>query len=176
MKKSYLLLLVLPFILSSCDVTLEDLASAGTFDAAISGTSVNKSWDGTAAFAQVISTSSGAEGSILGIDLSNSSDPDDKITLTITDLGNITGIETGTYNYEIPGTGSSSIILSLIYETKDNLYSFPIVGLKNQIIITKTTDLRMEGSFEVNLTDDVLGTNSVKITGTFDAIGATKTN
>jgi hypothetical protein len=146
------------------------------FNAAISGTSVNKTWDGSAAFAQVISTTSGSEGSILGIDLSNTNDPDDKIILSISDLGNVTGIEAGTYNYEVSGTSSSNIVLSLSYETTGNSYFLPLAGQKNQIIISKTTDLRMEGSFEVNLTDDVIGTNSVKITGTFDAIGGTTTN
>lgn len=169
MKKLALLLLVAPIALFSCQETLDQLASIGTFKSTFTG-DVAQQFDGTAVFVHSIKINTTPNGSSLGIVLSKASNKDELIALTLTNTST-DGVIAGTYNYDAIAGGST--LFAPLYNVGQESYSLPNVTLKNQVIISSVGDTIVKGSFEVNLIE-ISSQKSVKIVGTFDALGTTE--
>jgi len=167
MKKTILLLLALPFFLLSCKDALDDVKSIGTFTSTITG-DVEKQFDGTAAFVHTITSSGTDQGSLLPIALSKVTDQSEAIGLGLANFL-ADGVKEGTYNF-----GNTELIFLPTYVVDQANYSVPDPTKTNQVIITSLTDVRVKGSFEVNLIE-LTTQKSVKIVGTFDALGTTET-
>lgn len=169
MKKLVFILLVTPILLFSCQETLDELASIGTFKSTFTG-DVAQQFDGTAAFVHSIKVNITPNGSSLGIVLSKASNQDELIALTLTNTST-DGIIAGTYSYDALSGGSTLFVP--FYNVDQESYSVPDVTLKNQVIISSVGDTIIKGSFEVNLIE-FSSQKTVKIVGTFDALGTTE--
>ncbi|MCF6360655.1 MAG: hypothetical protein L3J29_07825 [Cyclobacteriaceae bacterium] len=170
MRKAQLLLILISVSFMSCKEAIEELNSVGKFTSTITG-SVDKEFNGQAVFVHGMITSSTPQTSSLVIVLSQDANSDEVITLSLTKEG-ATGIAKGTYLYDISGTGTLFIPS---YTNGNGLYSIPVPAEANTITITDVQDLIIKGNFEINLMD-VTTNNTVKIAGTFDALGKTETN
>lgn len=169
MKKSILILLAVPFLLFSCKEVLDELASIGTFKSTFTG-DVAQQFDGTAVFVHSIKINTTPNGSSLGIVLSKTSNQDELIALTLTNTST-DGIIAGTYNSDASASGST--LFAPLYSVGQESYSLPDVTLKNQVIISSVGDTIVKGSFEINLIE-ISSQKTVKIVGTFDALGTTE--
>lgn len=164
MKKSLLILLAAPFFLLSCQETLDELSSIGTFKSTFTG-DVAQQFDGSAAFVHNITTAA-PEGSILAIGLSKLSDQSEIIALGVSNL-TADGVNVGTYNL-----GSSETLFLPSYTVGQESH-LPDPTLTNEIVISSVDNTRVKGTFEVNLIE-VTSLKKVKIIGTFDALGTTE--
>lgn len=165
MKKLMLILLAIPFLLFSCEETLNELSTIGTFQSTITG-DIEKEFDGTAAFVHTITTAA-PEGSILAIGLSKLSDQSEIIALGVSNLL-ADGVNVGTYNL-----GSSETLFLPSYTVGQESYNLPDPTLTNKIVISSVENTRIKGTFEVNLIE-FTSQKTVKIVGTFDALGTTE--
>lgn len=170
MKKSFLILLALPFLLLSCEDALDDIKSIATFESTITG-DVEKQFDGNAAFVHSITESTTPNSSVLTIALSHLTDQSEAIGLSVSNV-TADGIVAGTYEVAILDNKGHVFLPGYITET-DN-YIVPVPSSVNTVTISSVTDLRVKGSFEINLLD-VISNKTVKIVGTFDAAGKTET-
>lgn len=168
MKKLALLLLITPFILFSCQDALDELSSIGTFQSTFTG-DLAQQFDGEAVFVHTITEQATPQGSSLIIALSKASSQDEAIGLSLTDETTV-GITAGTY--ELNSSGSGTIFLP-IYTASQVTYGIPDPLKTNKLIISSVENLRVKGSFEVNLIE-ISSQKSVKIVGTFDALGTTE--
>lgn len=168
MKKLILLLLVAPIVLFSCQETLDQLASIGTFKSTFTG-DVAQQFDGEAVFVHTITEQATPQGSSLIIALSKASSQDEAIGLSLTNQTTV-GITAGTY--ELNSSGSGTIFLP-IYTASQVTYGIPDPLKTNKLIISSVENLRVKGSFEVNLIE-ATSQKSIKIVGTIDAIGTTE--
>lgn len=169
MKKIILILLALPLFLFSCD-SVDDLLSTGQFDSKITG-SVTKDFNGEAAFVHLITIDGTPQSSSLTIGLSTIESQDESIALDLTEIGNIDGIEAGTYTVDAAGT--TGPIFTPLYINGQELW-FADGSLTNRVVISSVGGSIVKGTFELNLTD-LLGTEKIKIVGTFNAVGTTET-
>ncbi len=167
MKKILPILFALSFLLFSCKETLDELTSIGTFSSTITG-DVEKQFDGTAAFVHTITASGTDQGSLLAIVLSKVTDQSEIIGLGITNFL-ADGVSVGTYN-----VGNTELIFLPTYQVDQENYSLPDITKTNQVIISSVNDTRVKGSFEINLIE-ITTQKTVKIIGTFDALGTTET-
>ena len=170
MKKIYLLLLALPFILFSCD-SVDDLLSTGQFDSKITG-SITKDFNGEAAFVHAITVTGTPQSSSLAIGLSTVASQSESIVLGITEDGNIDGILAGTYTFNASTTTGPQFLPSYIVD-QDIWYPDP--SAVSKVVISSVGESIVKGTFELNLID-ALQTDKIKIIGTFNAIGTTETN
>lgn len=169
MKKSLLILLVLPIVLFSCKDALDDLTSIGTFKSTFTG-DVEKQFDGTAVFVHSIKINTTPQGSTIAIVLSKATNQSELIALTLTN-SNTDGVVAGTYNYDVLGGGTTLFVPA--YKTDVDSYILPDVSLTNQIIVSNVGDTSVKGSFEINLIE-LTSQKTVKIVGTFNALGTTE--
>ncbi len=171
MKKSLVILIIIPVMLFSCKKTLEELSTIGTFTSTISG-NVSGQFDGSAAFVHNITANTTPNGSLLSVALTKASDQTQVITLTLTNSSK-TGIVAGTYDYDL-GSNSDDLFIAA-FKNDQETYSVPAQSLISRITLTSVEDLRVKGEFELNLVD-LVSNETVKIVGTFDAAGITETN
>ena len=167
MKKIILILLALPLFLFSCD-SVDDLLSTGQFDSKITG-SVVKDFNGQAAFVHSFPGDGIQQSSSLLIALSTIESQDESIALDLTEVGNIDGIEAGTYNVDAPGT--TGPIFTPLYINGQELW-YADGSLTNKVVISSVGESIVKGTFELNLTN-LLQTEMIKIVGTFNAVGTT---
>jgi len=170
MKKINLILLVLPFILFSCDST-DDLLSTGQFDSTFTG-SITKEFNGEAAFVHVLVVSSTPKGSSLAIGLSTVANQDENITLTVGESDNTDGIVAGTYILDSNATSGPLFLPS--YVNGQEIW-FPNESLTNKIIISSVGNNLVKGSFEINMIKGTSQLDEITIKGTFNAVGTTTT-
>ena len=168
MKKKTLLLFVLPIMLFSCKDAIDELSNIGTFKSTISG-DVTEQFDGEAGFVHTLTVDATPKGSSLIIALSKVSDKNTAIGLSLIEDAT-DGIAVGSYSISSSSSGTAFIPVF----TKDNVvYSLPDLTKTNNITISSVENLRVKGSFEVNLIEPTTQ-KAVKIVGTFDSVGITE--
>lgn len=168
MKKIALLILVTPLVLFSCQETLDELSTIGTFKSTFTG-DVAQQFDGEAAFVHAITEQATPQGSSLIVALSKVSSQDEAIGLSLTN-DTVDGITTGTY--ELNSSGSGTVFIP-VYTNDQETYGLPDPLKTNKVTISSVENLRVKGSFEVNLIE-ITSQKSTKIVGTFDAVGTTE--
>ena len=169
MKKIIPILLALPLFLFSCD-SVDDLLSTGQFDSKITG-SVTKDFNGEAAFIHKITVDGTPQSSKLTIALSTIESQSESIGFELYEEGNIDGIVAGTYTSNAAGT--TGPVFTPVYLNGQELW-FADGSSTNKIVISSVGGTIVKGTFELNLTD-LLGTEKIKIVGTFNAVGTTET-
>jgi hypothetical protein len=170
MKKIITILLVIPFLFTSCEEALDEINALLTeFDATVSGF-VTTSFSGEANFGQILKTSDDPESSILTIYLDNPEDSEEFITLTVSQENNGTGIVAGTYSPEAT-IGDQTV--ALVYQNEIAGFVIPDLTKTNELVLSSVENTRVKGSFNLNLLDG-LG-NAVAVSGTFNALGTTVT-
>ena len=179
MKKLNLIYLLLPIVLFSCGGDADEdplpLPTDSSFTASVSG-DVTSSFDGEAEFVHaIIKSQPNSNGSGLTIGLENKNNLGEFIALSVYELGNTTGIKEGTYNYVLLST-SNLVQGFYTNEDTDAFYLFSVEGTTNQIIITSVTDTRVKGSYNFTIGGLASIGGEITMTGTFDALGVTRTN
>ncbi len=168
MKKSIILLFAVSVSLFSCKKVVEELEAIGKFTSTISG-DVSKQFDGNAAFVHTITVQGTPKGSSLVIGLSLLTDQSETIGLSLLD-NSISGISAGTYELNSSGIGTTFVP---VYTNGQVVYALPDATKTNKITINSVKDLRVEGTFEVNLIE-ASTQKAIKIAGAFDAVGTTE--
>lgn len=168
MKKTLFILMLTPLLLFSCKDAIEELSNIGTFTSTITG-DVEKQFDGKAGFVHTITAIAIPKGSTLVIALTLVSNQSEAIGLSlISDSSD--GIATGSY---VTNTSGATAVFVPVYTVDNVTYSLPDLGKINKITVTSVENLRVKGSFEVNLIEPSTQ-KAVKIVGTFDCAGITE--
>lgn len=175
MKKLQLLILVLALGFFGCssnddDQIPDDQITNGSFSVTLSGEE-NREVKGEAFFVHGIITSKGPEenGSVLTLSLTNAQNEDELITILIGKIGDLDGIDTGTYNVNIePEDGEYLVNIGAFYSSSMTMY----LSTNGQVSITKVTNNVVEGSIDAIL--DNLNGKTMTVKGKFIAEGVTQ--
>tara|TARA_Y100001972_G_scaffold125853_1_gene178021 strand:+ start:314 stop:862 length:549 start_codon:yes stop_codon:yes gene_type:complete len=177
MKKStrLLFLFILTIITSSCNEDEGmDPEAQGTATFTVSG-EISQSLDyEEVEFAYTVSSVSGGEISSFTLYVGNYPATKTALTISIVDQGNATGFDEKAYTYEeltSASTSSSTSGFISTYVTETDAYSInPDAAEVNKLTFTKITDSLIEGSFELNLENNI-SNEKINLSGTFKAVG-----
>lgn len=143
----------------------------GSFKATITGDQ-NRTFEGEAVFVHAIlkSKSELENGSVLGITLTNKNNEDEFMVITVGEIGDLDGINPGTYTVDLESEEDGSLVNIAAYL---NGSMFTFLGVSGQVTLTKIEGNKVEGSFSA--TFDNLNDVSVTMSGDFSAEGITQT-
>ncbi len=168
----YPFLITLALINFSCnkdedgDMLPDDPVGTATFT--VSGAeSASLNYD-VVEFTYLVNSVSGSELSSLTVYIGNIGTTETAFKIELGEFGNTNGFSPGTYS--LADVTDDFLFISL-YVTEDDIYTLNQASTEvNSITLTKVTDTKIEGSFEVNLEQSVSGAK-VKLKGTFEAVG-----
>lgn len=174
MKNLQLLTVFILLVLVSCSSPEEEIFEEerfdGNFEATLSG-DISRTFKGEASFVHgILTTKSAAEnGSTMAINLLNTDNEDELITMLVGQLGDKDGLNSGTYEVNLePDEGDPLVNIGAFLEGSSTI----LVNETGSITLTKINDNKVEGSFEAELTN-FNGIN-VEIKGKFEAKGITE--
>ena len=162
------------FIIFGCstsdDIEPEEELFDGNFELALTGDD-SRNMVGMASFVHgIITTKSEVEnGSSLAIILTNKTNEDELISILVGQIGDLDGINTGTYNINLEPDEGDPLVNVGAY-LNGSITTF--LGLSGKVTITKIQNDIVEGNISVVL--DNLNGNIIDMSGEFTALGITE--
>ena len=174
MKNLQLLALLSILFFSACstvdDEVIEDAFLDGNFEATLSG-DISKNFNGEATFVHAILTTKSEfeNGSSLAISLMNEDDEDELITILVGQIGDLNGIDKGTYNVNLDAEDGDPLVNIGAFLTGS---SGIFVNESGSVTLTKIGGNTVEGTFTAQLTN--FNGTTTKVSGEFTAKGITE--